>query len=96
MEDFNEKVIQRLDRIIEIQTRILNCLNTQERKLEIKSTKRKTQLDLPSVEDVDYWLLNRHYLKSKFKLVSTPQFDTCIAYKNTGDDSIFDRFKKIK
>jgi hypothetical protein len=96
MEDSNSKVIERLDRIIEIQSSILYLLNKEKHELNNNSTKRKAKLSLPDVADVDYWLTNRQYLKNKFKLVATPQFDICVLYKKTGDGSIFDQFKKIK
>lgn len=98
MNDYNN-IIKKLDKLIDIQLEILLHLNNQQRPLVTKKEKSNTKefkLAQPTTQELDYWLINRYFLKEKFNLVSAPQFDICMLYRETGDDSIFDRFKKKK
>lgn len=98
MKNNNSEIIERFDKLNQILGEILLFLKQGYQPVEPvnKPRTKQTQITLPDDEDVDYWLMNRHIIKKKFKLVSTPQFDICIKYKNTGNDRLFDPYKKIK
>ncbi|WP_027127101.1 hypothetical protein [Gelidibacter mesophilus] len=96
MEKRNDAIIQRLDRLIELQEDILKLLSNQHQKTtkNYTPTKENPKTPTPDPDDLKQWFVERYKLKEQFNLVAAPQFHVYMKYKNTRDDSVFDRFKK--
>jgi hypothetical protein len=88
----------KIDKLLQLQLRLIKSVNLKSspNKINIISDKKfeGTKANQLSDNEIDKWLMGRDIIKKKFNLKTTPKINAVLQYLATGNDEIFDNYKR--